>query len=179
MNIHRACERVQELLRDLLNVSRGQGRDLDFYCLGELVEAATESVDSEGAQVRLAVEIDDTLEVFGERARIERVFTNLLSNAVEAMPGGGVISVQSSYTDSGVSVFVEDTGSGIPPEMHMDVFRPFVSGKRSGLGLGLALSRQTMLDIGGNLSAMAPRKGSGACFCVYFAKVRKMQPLSV
>jgi signal transduction histidine kinase len=175
-NIHRACERVQELLRDLVNVSRGQGQDLDFYCLREMVEAAVESVDSEGTQVRLSIEIDETLEVFGERTRIERVFTNLLSNAVEAMPGGGEISIQSCQTETGINVFVEDTGPGIPPDMHMDVFRPFVTGKRSGLGLGLALSRQTMMDTGGRLISMTPRRGSGACFCVYFAKTRSTKP---
>jgi signal transduction histidine kinase len=175
MNIHRACERIQELLRDLLNVSRGRGRDFDFCRLNELVEAAAESIDTEGAQVRVSVRIDETLEVFGDRTRIERVFTNLLSNAVEAMPNGGAIDIESSQIDDGVSVFVEDSGPGIPPEMQMDVFKPFVTGKRSGLGLGLALSRQTMTELGGNLSSIAPRTGSGACFCVRFGKVRKSE----
>lgn len=178
MNIHRACERVQELLRDLLNVSRGHGRDMEFHSLRELVAAATESVDSEGTQVHLNIKIDEALEVFGERNRIERVFTNLISNAVEAMPSGGDINIYSSLSDDGVSVFVEDTGPGVPPEMRADVFRPFVTGKRSGLGLGLALSRQTMVDLGGNLSAMTPRTGSGACFCVHFANTRCVEPTS-
>jgi len=175
MNIHRACERIQQLLRDLLNVSRGHGRDLDFCRLNELVEAAAESVDTESTQVRLTVRIDETLEVFGDRTRIERVFTNLLSNAVEAMPGGGAINIQCSQSKDGVSVLVEDTGPGIPPEMQIDVFEPFVTGKRSGLGLGLALSRQTMTELGGNLSSIAPRNGGGACFCVHFSKVRKSE----
>jgi signal transduction histidine kinase len=175
MNIHRACERIQQLLRDLLNVSRGHGRDLDFCRLNELVEAAAESVDTETSQVRVSVRIDGTLEVFGDRMRIERVFTNLLSNAVEAMPNGGAIQIESSQIEEGVSVFVEDSGPGIPPEMQMDVFKPFVTGKRSGLGLGLALSRQTMTELGGNLSSIAPRTGSGACFCVHFGKVRRSE----
>jgi len=72
-------------------------------------------------------------------------------------------------------VFVEDSGPGIPSEMQMDVFKPFVTGKRSGLGLGLALSRQTMTELGGNLSSIAPRNGGGACFCVYFSKMRKSE----
>jgi C4-dicarboxylate-specific signal transduction histidine kinase len=89
------------------------------------------------------------------------------------MPNGGRIDIDCSHIDGGVSVFVEDSGPGIPPEMQMDVFKPFVTGKRSGLGLGLALSRQTMTELGGNLSSIAPRTGSGACFCVHFGKVRE------
>jgi len=173
MNIHRACERIQQLLRDLLNVSRGHSRDLDFCRLHELIDSAAESVDTESTQVRVTVRIDETLEVFGDPTRIERVFTNLLSNAIEAMPGGGAINIESFQNKDGVSVLVEDTGPGIPAEMQVDVFEPFVTGKRSGLGLGLALSRQTMTELEGNLSSIAPRNGGGACFCVYFGKTRK------
>jgi signal transduction histidine kinase len=173
MNIHRACQRMQELLRDLLNASRGQGGDLDFFRLLEIVEAATESVDAQTAKVHFSLLIDETVEVFGERSRLERVFTNLLSNAVEAMPAGGAISLRSAPMGDGIGVLVEDTGPGISPEVQPDLFRPFVTGKRSGLGLGLALSRQTMMDFGGDLSAMAPRNGNGACFCVYFSKIRR------
>jgi signal transduction histidine kinase len=172
MNIHRACERVQELLRDLLNASRGQRGDLDFFRLLEIVEAATESVDSQTTGVHLSVHLDEAVEVFGERSRLERVFTNLLSNAVEAMPAGGSLSIRSTPMQEGIAVFVEDSGPGISPELQPELFRPFVTGKSSGLGLGLALSRQTMIDFGGDLSALAPPHGNGACFCVFFSKIR-------
>jgi C4-dicarboxylate-specific signal transduction histidine kinase len=67
-----------------------------------------------------------------------------------------------------VRIFVEDTGPGLPPEVRAQLFRPFVTaGKRSGLGLGLTLSRQTMLDLGGDLQ-LVDRAESGACFCLYF-----------
>lgn len=176
MNIHRACERVQELLRDLLNASRGRGGELDFFRLLEIVEAATESVDSRSTSVTLSVRIDEAIEVFGDRSRMERVFSNLLSNAVEAMPSGGTITLTSTPLENGIGVFVEDSGPGISPAMQPELFRPFVTGKRSGLGLGLALSRQTMIDFGGDLKAIAPPSGSGACFCVYFSKIRRQTP---
>jgi signal transduction histidine kinase len=176
MNIHRACERVQELLRDLVNASRGRGGELDFFRLLEIVEAATEAVDSQTSGVHVSVQIDEAIEVFGERSRLERVFSNLLSNAVEAMPAGGTVSLRSAPLDNGIGVYVEDSGPGISPEMQPELFRPFVTGKRSGLGLGLALSRQTMLDFGGDLTAKAPLNGSGACFCVYFSKIRQPAP---
>lgn len=176
MNIHKACERVQELLRDLVNASRGRGGELDFFRLLEIVEAATESVDSHTTGICVSVHIDSAIEVFGERSRLERVFANLLSNAVEAMPAGGAITVTCAPMEHGIGVFVEDSGPGISPEMQPELFRPFVTGKRSGLGLGLALSRQTMMDFGGDLTAKAPLNGSGACFCVYFSKIRQQTP---
>jgi signal transduction histidine kinase len=172
MNIHRACERVQELLRDLLNASRGRGGELDFFRLLEIVEAATESVLSQTTAVQLSVQIDQAVEVYGERSRMERVFSNLLSNAVEAMPLGGTVTLRSRPLENGIGVYVQDSGPGISPEVQPELFRPFVTGKRSGLGLGLALSRQTMMDFGGDLTAQAPPNGSGACFCVYFSKIR-------
>jgi signal transduction histidine kinase len=172
MNIHRSCERVQALLRDLLTVSRGQKRDLDYCYLREIVDAAIESVEAHGAEVQFSVGIDEAIEIFGDRSRIERVFTNLFSNAIEAMPHGGAVSIESSLAGNVVDVFVEDTGPGIPPEMYSDVFRPFVTGKDAGLGLGLALSRQTMTEHGGNLHVIPPRRGSGACFCVHFVNAR-------
>ena len=95
-------------------MSRGQKRDLDYCYLREIVDAAMESVDTQGAKVQLAVSIDEALEVFGDRTRIERVFTNLLANALEAMPEGGVIEIQSCQAGNVVDVFVEDSGPGIP-----------------------------------------------------------------
>jgi len=172
-NIHRSCERVQALLRDLLSVSRGQKRDLDYCYLREIVDAAIESVDVEGASVRPVIRLDDALEVFGDRSCIERVFTNLFSNAIEAMTDGGIIDVQSCTAGNSVDVFVEDTGPGIPVEKYVEVFRPFVTGKGSGLGLGLVLARQAMNEQGGNLTIVPPRTGNGACFCVHFTNFRK------
>src|SRR5207248_9586615 len=102
--------------------------------------------------VEVSVDVPDQIEVPVERARMERVFVNLLANALEAMPGGGRIRVTAQQKDGSASIAVEDTGPGIPPEIRAELFEPFVSaGKRGGLGLGLALSRQTVLDHGGDM----------------------------
>lgn len=101
-----------------------------------------------------------------ERSRMERVFLNLIGNALEAMPGGGRIGVTGRREAGRVMVRVEDSGPGIPAEVRGRLFQPFVSsGKKNGLGLGLALSRQTVLDQGGDLLVDADVK-SGACFLV-------------
>lgn len=169
-NIYRASHRVQELLRDLLNVSRGEGGNLEQCRLRDIVQAAVESVEPASRGVYVEVSIAEAWEVIADRMRSERVFTNLLSNAVEAMPEGGNIFIYVRDEAGDLMVFVEDTGPGIAAEVRAQLFRPFITaGKHSGLGLGLTLSRQAMLDLGGDLQLVSS-SGSGACFRLRFPK---------
>ena len=166
-NIYRASRRIQELLQDLVNVGRGRTDGAEVCRLREVAAAACDSVaqtaDAQGVRIRL--EIPESIELSLERARVERVFINLMGNALEAMPTGGEICIGAALDSGAVTVRVEDTGPGISPEIHEHLFQPFVSsGKRNGLGLGLALSRQTILDHGGDMWAES-EPGHGARFC--------------
>ncbi|MFN7998909.1 MAG: ATP-binding protein [Bryobacteraceae bacterium] len=165
-NIYRASRRIQELLQDLLNVSRGSARSAEMCRLHEVVSAGCEpltaAADSQG--VRLEFDIPETIELPLERNRMERVFSNLVGNALEVMPDGGVIRISARALEGIVVADVSDTGPGIAPEIRDRLFEPFVSaGKKNGLGLGLALSRQTVLDHGGDIW-VEPGSGHGACF---------------
>ncbi len=78
----------------------------------------------------------------------------ILNSAAGAASNGaeGTSSADSLHEDSGIEIVVKDSGPGIPPEVRARLFQPFVTlGKKNGLGLGLALSRQTLLDHGGDL----------------------------
>lgn len=169
-NIYRASHRVQELLRDLLTVSRGESGNLELCRLRDIVQAAVESVEPAGRAVRIEISIGEGLEVSADRMRAERVFTNLLSNAIEAMAEGGEIFIYAREEADGLMVFVEDTGPGVAAEVRAQLFRPFITaGKGAGLGLGLTLSRQAMLDLGGDLELMSTSR-AGACFRLRFPK---------
>ncbi len=166
-NIYRASRRIQELLQDLLNVSRGKTVRPEICRLREVAAAACESLASaaEAQSVTIDVDIPENLELPLERSRVERVFSNLVGNALEAMPEGGRVGISARVQSGSAVVEVRDTGPGIAPEIRARIFDPFVSsGKRNGLGLGLALSRQTVLDHGGDMW-VAPEPGPGACFC--------------
>ncbi|MCU1292982.1 MAG: integral rane sensor signal transduction histidine kinase [Bryobacterales bacterium] len=167
-NIYRASQRLQELLRDLLNVSRGQKGTLERCRLHDIVEAAAEAVSGSDRDVKVLIEVPECVEVVADRARAERVFFNLFSNAIDVMPEGGQIRVCIEEKTDAIDVLVQDTGPGIPAAVRSEMFRPFVTGKRSGLGLGLTLSRQTMLDMGGDLSVMDG--AGGASFRVRFPR---------
>ncbi len=164
-NIYRASRGIQDMLQQLLDVSRGKSGGSEMCSLREVIAAAWSNVvpASDIRGVRLNTEIPEDLECPMERARMERVFSNLFENAIEAMRSGGTISVRSDTDNGHVIVRVEDTGPGINPALRGRLFQPFVTaGKKNGLGLGLALSRQTLLDHGGDM--WADSDGPGAKF---------------
>jgi signal transduction histidine kinase len=165
-NIYRASRRIQELLQDLLNVSRGKTRAPEMCRLREVASAACDSLamTAESQGVRVLITIPQDIELPLERSRMERAFVNLIGNALEAMPDGGNVRISSVLERGSVVVHVEDDGPGIAPEIRSQLFQPFVTaGKRNGLGLGLALSRQTVLEHGGDMWVES-ELGAGAQF---------------
>jgi signal transduction histidine kinase len=153
-NIYRSSRRILEMLQELADVTRGRGREPELCRLREVVLAAFEGLAPAADAQKISVDIDvpADIELPLDRSPMERVFENLISNAVEAMPEGGHLRLAAERQNGAVLVSVEDTGSGIPEAVAPRLFQPFVtSGKRNGMGLGLALSRQTVLDHGGDL----------------------------
>ena len=180
-NIYQASRRIQELLQDLLNVSRGKSRQPEICRLREVASAACDALApaAESQAVMLTLSIPPEIELPLERSRMERAFLNLLSNALEAMPDGGEVRISAALEDGSALVQVEDSGPGISPEIRSRLFQPFVSaGKRTGLGLGLALSRQTVLDHGGEIWVES-EPGRGARFYLRLPGAHVVQPLSV
>ncbi len=163
-NMFRASLQVQRLLQDLLDLSRGKAGQMKSCNLRDLVATVADSLapTAEAQAVQLVLNIPDSLELSVDQRRIEQVFLNLMGNALEAMPGGGKITVSAKREPDAVSVEVKDTGPGIAPEIRKRLFQPFVTaGKASGLGLGLALARQTIVDHGGDMWLVPA--GPGTC----------------
>src|SRR5262249_38744393 len=114
-----------------------------------------------------------------ERNRMERAFVNLVGNALEAMPEGGAVRLSAFMETDTVLVEVRDNGPGIAPEIRSQLFQPFVSaGKRNGLGLGLALTRQTVVEHGGEMWVES-ESGRGARFLFRLPGARIGEPQSV
>jgi signal transduction histidine kinase len=152
-NIYRSSRVINEMLQELVDVSRGRIHPPEVCRLDEVIGAAIEVSSAVAAErgVKINVSIDPAIELPLERTRIERVFLNLISNAIEAMPGGGEVSVSATQNGNEILINVSDTGPGIPEGVRDRLFQPFVTSGKNGLGLGLALSRQTLLDHGGDL----------------------------
>jgi signal transduction histidine kinase len=154
VTIYGASRRIQELLQDLLDVSRGKSKPLETCSLVDIVLVARDNLlqSAIAHSVEIHVEIAGNIEVIASRDRLERVFVNLIENAIDAMTNGGRVSISCRVESRQAVVLVEDTGPGISEAAWQNLFRPFAShGKKNGLGLGLALSRQVLLDHGGDL----------------------------
>ncbi len=166
-NIYRASRRIQELLQDLVNTSRGKAEAAELCCLRDLIAAACEPLQSiaEAQNVNITIDVPEKLEAPVERARMERVFFNLCTNSLEAMEDGGQIRISAIQKNGCAEILINDTGPGIPSQVRNRLFEPFATaGKKNGLGLGLALSRQTVLAHGGEL--WSERVDRGASFCL-------------
>jgi len=100
------------------------------------------------------------------RHELQQVLVNLLVNAIHAMPDGGRLALTSrDVGDDGVEIVVTDTGPGLGPELLRELFKPFVTRKKDGTGLGLWISRSIVERYGGELIAADRDDGvSGACF---------------
>jgi signal transduction histidine kinase len=153
-NIYRAAGRMRELLADLNSVTGGNRSTAEMCDICEVIAAASDAVSAatENHSVQILLEVPLGIELPLMRSRMERVFFNLIANALEAMPTGGKLRIVGRKARDRVLIDLEDTGPGIPRGIRDRLFEPFVTaGKPGGLGLGLALSRQTVLDHGGDI----------------------------
>src|SRR5579863_10431509 len=139
-HIHRAAGRMRELLTDLGSVACGDQSTAESCDLGQIIAAASDAVfaTANNHNVQVLLKVPDGIKLPLIRSHMERVFFNLIANALEAMPGGGQLHVACRRANRYVLIELEDTGPGIPRRIRDQLFEPFVTaGKQDGLGLGL------------------------------------------
>jgi signal transduction histidine kinase len=165
-NIYRAAGRMRGLLADLSSVAIGNRSTIEMCDICDVIFAASNaaSAATENHCVQMLVELPERIELPLIRSRMERVFFNLITNALEAMPGGGEVRIAARRNCDYVLVAIEDTGPGIPHEIRDRLFEPFVTaGKQNGLGLGLTFARQSVVEQGGD---MWVERAAGARFVI-------------
>jgi putative PEP-CTERM system histidine kinase len=133
--------------------------------LNQLVDEALDRIGAM-AGVRLQREAEPVPPVVGNREQLGSVITNLVLNARDALNGNGSIRVRTEHRERRVLLIVEDDGCGMRPEFIRDeLFRPFRSTKKKGLGIGLFQCRAIVLAHGGNVQAQSG-VGRGTTFTV-------------
>ncbi|TFG46495.1 MAG: response regulator [Gemmatimonadales bacterium] len=169
MQILRQSRRAGKLLSGLLRFARsGSEPRAETANIGKVLSEAIDLVSYQFgvAEITLNAGIDPKLpRVYGDPARLEQVFVNLLSNAIHAVRQVApprTIAIASGVDADGVWLTLSDNGPGIPTTLHRRLFRPFVTTKgRQGTGLGLYISRQILRDAGGEIEAdEAPEGGA-------------------
>ena len=167
--LHDECRRLVELSNDFLRFARIE--DLQFVeadlgsVVGRMVEffaptAKARKIDVNWYPASDLPTVNLDVEMF------ERVLLNLMLNAEDAMPDGGSLTIQARPNESsGVTLDVIDTGIGIPADVVPKLFRPFVTTKERGNGLGLATARKIVRAHGGDITIQS-EPGHGTKFTV-------------
>jgi PAS domain S-box-containing protein len=167
------CERLERLMRDLLDLSRIEaGKHMPQLApirVAELIAASTDPLRAqvEAKGLSFAAEVPSDLPfVLADRAQIERVLANLVSNALRHTDRGGLIRVSAVRRQGHIAISVKDTGHGIPPEYLAHIFEKFVrvpDAPSGDAGLGLAISKRIVEAHGGTIVVQS-EVGRGATF---------------
>lgn len=166
-------ERAQQVVKNLLDFARESETQTEYLYVEKLLEETINLAKNQIkiSKVGLERNFDKNLPpIYGDRKLLIQVFLNLILNAIDAMPGGGklTINVFEDKRTNFITVKVSDTGTGIPEHLLSSIFNPFFTTKQTGkgTGLGLAVSRGIIEKHGGNIEAES-KEGAGSTFTIY------------
>jgi signal transduction histidine kinase len=158
-------EHINRVVGDFLDLSRGADPQPDQVVVDELLQEIIDGMELQfpGSGVAVRFEGDDGLQVIVDRKSLKQILRNLVANAYEAMPEGGLLRLHRALTAGGVVLAVIDSGPGIGPDVMGQIFTPYMTTKSTGTGLGLAISHKLATELGGDLTAES-EVGKGTCF---------------
>lgn len=165
--IRKQVDRISDMIGEILDFT--QGSQSTFVLVSseysQFVERLLEELRAEVALKSVSIELDGAVppvKVLLDPKRLRRVFHNLIHNATDAMPRGGRVFVRARLDSKEVVTEIQDTGSGIAPEIADDLFEAFTTyGKAHGTGLGLSICKKIILDHNGSIFARnAPTGGA-------------------
>ena len=173
------AQRISGIVNNLLTFSRRSRMEMSACDLKELAATAFKLTSFRLRDDSVEVRADyaaNLPEVQADRERLIEVLVNLVNNALDAMPEGGVLSIRTFISrDESVCVSVSDTGVGMSPEVCSRVFDPFFTTKEAGkgTGLGLSISHGIMEDHGGEIRVYSQAGGGSTFSLVFFPGGRK------
>ena len=163
---------VKRVLEDLRNIARPIPMErfpveIDRSVM-EVVDAMVPHAETAGVTLRAETSARGA-HIEGDLFALGRVYRNLIINAIQATAPGGEVVVSTSIRDNRVRVEVSDTGCGIPPDRLAAIFEDFVTTKRRGLGLGLAIAKKIVEQLSGDISVTS-EVGRGTTFTLEFPR---------
>jgi signal transduction histidine kinase len=177
-------QRIDALVNQLLRFSRPPKPALRPTHLHHVVDSTLRLMEHQFDQKGIVIQRDyraarDMIQA--DAAMLEQALVNIALNAMEAMPGGGTVTVttetvdstrgaEPSPSDASIRLSIRDTGRGIPPENLPRVFDPFFTTKESGSGLGLSVAHGIVVEHGGSVDVESPPEG-GAVFRLEFGLI--------
>ena len=181
--VERELAEVKRMMDDLRNIAKPIPLEKFPVDVNRAVAELAESMQTTAERAGVALETElafGPLYIEGDLFALNRVYRNLLINAFQATAPGGRVIVRTIRQNEQAVIEVADTGCGMPPERLENIFEDFVTTKRRGLGLGLAISKKIVEQLDGSI-AVASEVGRGTTFTLRFAltKARPSQLTSV
>jgi signal transduction histidine kinase len=168
--IDREMTTIKRFLDDLHNIVKP--KPIERFAMdvngtvAEVVDAMRPEGDRSGVLVE-GVYATGPLTIEGDRFALGRVFRNLITNAIQATAAGGRVSITTARVADQAEIRVSDTGSGIPKDRLAAIFDEFVTTKRRGLGLGLAITKRIVEQLDGTI-VVESEVGRGTAFTLRF-----------
>ncbi len=188
--ILRSSHRLQTTISQLLAFATEPHLAAEWVSVTGLLQEATDATFAVWHSGKWTVETkisEDLPVLWGDRALLTQALNNLLLNATEAMPQGGVVTIRAYHSTQAspsmtgqraIAIQVEDTGTGVAPCHRDKIFTPFFTTKRSGTGVGLALT-QKIIHAHHGIIEFSDAAGCGTCFTVLLPVGSAPPPVSV
>ena len=172
--VERELVMIKRVLDDLRNIARPIPLERFPVEIQRTVAEAVDSMQQHAETAGVTLQLETAPEpafIEGDVFALGRVYRNLILNAIQATAPGGLITVGTETRPDRVLVRVQDTGCGIPADRLTAIFEDFVTTKRRGLGLGLAISRKIVDQLGGQIRVTS-EVGTGTTFVLEFPRTR-------
>ncbi|MCX6649938.1 MAG: ATP-binding protein [Candidatus Bathyarchaeota archaeon] len=168
-SIETSIERALSMLEDLRNQTMETSLKIESIDINKLITNITKEI-SPTENIEFVVNLDpELIAVEIDSLKIRRVIDNLLRNALEAMPNGGKLVIETKSDDDKFAITIMDTGVGIPEDRLPHLFKPFYTTKSKGLGLGLVYCK-TAVEVHGGTIEVESKIGKGTVFKILLRK---------
>jgi len=170
LTMERELQTLKRFMDDLRHVVKPKPIERFAMDINGSVAEIAESMRHEGDRHGVTIETQygpGPLVIEGDRFALGRVYRNLIMNAIQATEAGGRVTIATARAGDWVEISVTDTGSGIPAERISAIFDDFVTTKRRGLGLGLAISKRIVEQLNGTIDVQS-EVGRGTAFTLRF-----------
>ncbi|WP_226645589.1 ATP-binding protein [Mesobacillus subterraneus] len=160
-------DRINAIVNDLLILGKPNTGVKTPKKLIDIIQYVISVIDPHAhrKEIQIKYQVDDSTVLLCDENQMKQVFINLIKNAMEAMPNGGTVSVQSKIDGSLASISVTDEGCGIPPEILAKLGEPFYTTKQNGNGLGLMVTKKIIEEHEGTFNIESQLE-KGTCVTV-------------
>ncbi len=167
MVIENEIERINQIIQQFLDFARPSKPKKEKVDVNKLIEDTLLLVSYELNEQETEVKKDllSLPAIMADREQLRQVFLNLIINAMQAMPEGGIVKISTMINNNNIRICFSDQGKGIPESIREKLFEPFFTTKEEGIGLGLSITKRIIDDHQGRIKVES-NKGKGTIFSV-------------